>query len=123
MTANQLKELVQDIVAEAHQLSVAHTDLSDAPVNYACVFCQSSEEYTSILSVARELGSIVHDTAMGPVFHIAPLATIAGSLHLLKIRRPDPKRPERGDADFTVSNYESFKKEHLSNSGWRIITS
>jgi hypothetical protein len=58
---------------------------------------------------------------MGPVFHIAPLSTVAGALRLLKIRRPDSKRPEKGDADFTVTDYGKFKKKHLGRPGFSII--
>lgn len=58
---------------------------------------------------------------MGPVFHITPIATAAGDLELLKIRRPDPKREEMGDADFTLSDYESFKKKYLGKPGFSLI--
>ena len=40
---------------------------------------------------------------------------------MLKIRRPDPKRPERGDADFTVSDYQTFKKTQLGKPGFGLI--
>lgn len=34
---------------------------------------------------------------------------------LLKIRKPDPTRPERGDADFTLRDYNSFKEKYLKD--------
>jgi len=40
---------------------------------------------------------------------------------LLKIRKPDPTRPELGDADFTVENYPEFKQRHLSKTGFSLI--
>ena len=58
---------------------------------------------------------------MGPVFYTEPLKTISGNLRLVKIRRPDLKRKERGDADFTVADYPSFKKTYLGKSGFGII--
>ena len=121
MTINDFKKLVQEIVAEARRLSVAYTAEEKAPVNYACVFAQGEAEYQELVDLARTLGPIVQETATGPVFHIAPLATVAGNLELLKIRRPDPKRPERGDADFTVADYENFKKTYLGKPGFGII--
>ncbi|MBU6427324.1 hypothetical protein KGQ27_03795 [Patescibacteria group bacterium] len=121
MKPDELKALAQEIVAEARQLNAAHTNEPDAPVNYACVFAQSPTEYEELISSARQLGSVAEDTATGPVFHIAPLSTVAGTLRLLKIRRPDPKRTERGDADFTVANYETLKKTHLGRPGWNLI--
>ena len=121
MTHSDLKKRVQEIVNEAHHLNAAHTYARDAPVNYACVFAQSDNEYAELVDLARQLGPIVQETAMGPVFHIASLDTMAGPLELLKIRRPDPKRPERGDADFTVADYEIFKKTYLGQPGFGII--
>lgn len=122
METNGLRELIQTIVKDARKLSVAHTNEPDAPVNYACIFAQNDNEFNEIIAAARQLGSVVHDTAMGPVFHIAPIPTDAGQLTLLKIRRPDPKRQERGDADFTVADYETFKKTYLGKPGWGLIS-
>jgi hypothetical protein len=121
MTIDQLKKLVQEIVEDASRLCAARTSEGSAPVNYACVFAQSEIEYEELVNLARQLGPVVRETAMGPVFHTAPLETVAGNLELLKIRRPDPKRKERGDADFTVADYESFKKTYLGQPGFGII--
>lgn len=113
--------LVQNIVEQAMALRDKHTSETSAPVNYACIFTQSNEEYEKFLIIARTLGSVVHETNMGPVFRIRPLTTIAGDLELLKIRKPDPKRPERGDADFTLSDYQTFKNTYLHTPGFGII--
>ncbi len=121
MTVDELKKLTREIVAEARQLNAAHTYEREAPVNYACIFAQSPAEYEEMVNVARQLGPVADDTATGPVFYIAPLSTDAGTLRLLKIRRPDPKRPERGDADFTVADYDTFKKTHLGRPGFGLI--
>jgi len=121
MKIDELKTLVRDIVADALRLSAAHTSEQKAPVNYACVFTHSTAEYEEMVKVARQLGPVAQETPTGPVFHIAPLSTAAGTLRLLKIRRPDPKRPERGDADFTVADYDSFKNTHLGKPGFSLI--
>lgn len=121
MTHKQLLTIVQKIVTEAEKLRDNHTTEFAATVNYACIFAQSSEEYGSLITVARGLGPIVEDTKMGPVFHLKPLATTSGGLQLLKIRRPDLKRPERGDADFTVSDYPRFKQTYLGQPGFTLI--
>src|SRR3989338_6570829 len=105
MNRQELINLVQKIVADAKELCDKHTSEKSAPVNYACVFSKSVEEFEMLLPFAQELGSVVEETKMGPVFQIMPINTVAGPLELLKIRKPDSKRPERGDADFTVSNY------------------
>jgi hypothetical protein len=121
MTAEDLRTLTREIVAQARRMSEAHTDQGKAPVNYACIFAQSSVEYEELLNTARQFGEAVHDTATGPVFKIAPLSTESGILRILKIRRPDPKRPERGDADFTVDDYSTFKKSYLNRPGFSLI--
>lgn len=121
MTTDELTKLVREIVAEARRLNVARTHEHNAPVNYACIFTQSQREYDELVVAAKELGPVVDDTAMGPVFQIAPLSTDAGVLRLLKVRRPDPKRPERGDADFTVAEYKQFKQKYLGQPGFGLI--
>ncbi|MFH1510670.1 MAG: hypothetical protein ABIF10_03180 [Candidatus Woesearchaeota archaeon] len=121
MKVEDLKKLVQGIVTEAHRLSATHTSEKQAPVNYACVFTHSDSEYEEMVKLAGQLGRVVQETRMGPVFHISPILTVAGELRLLKIRRPDVKRPERGDADFTVANYKTFKETYLSRPGFGII--
>lgn len=121
MTLDDLKILVQDIVAEARKLSNIYTKEHDAPVNYACIFAHTENDYADLLNAASELGTIVQETSMGPIYHIAPIKTEAGELRLLKIRHPDPKRPERGDADFTLSDYQDFKATNLNKVGFSVI--
>jgi len=121
MTSDELIRMTQDIVVSAKELSMKHTTEGDAPINYACIFSQSEEEYDELVEVAREAGSVVQETGTGPVFDVSKIPTIAGELRLLKIRKPDPKRAERGDADFTVSDYYAFKKRYLDQPGFDLI--
>jgi hypothetical protein len=121
MNVDQLKRLVLEIVEEARRLNAKHTDEPQVPVNYACIFTQSPAEYKGMTASAGKLGSVCHDTSTGPVFFIAPLPTAAGDLRLIKIRRQDPKRTERGDADFTVADYPRFKEKHLGRPGFNLI--
>ncbi len=115
MTTDELKKIIQDIVTEAIKLNEKHTDERKIPVNYACIFAQNQDEYNEMLDAAQHIGSVVDDTEMGPIFYITPLLSDGGVLKLLKIRCPDSKRLERGDADFTVINYDMFKKTILTN--------
>ncbi len=121
MNSEELARLVREIVAQAAKLRDAHTNEREARANYAAVFSQSEDEYESLLAAANQLGRVVEQTPTGPLFHIAPIATAAGVLRLLKIRKPDSTRPERGDADFTVADYARFKSLHLSKPGFRLI--
>ena len=121
MNPKEFKTLIQVIVAEAVKLRDIRTTEHGTPVNYACVFSQSEQEYELLLTVARQLGKAAQETTMGPVFYIEPFDTVAGNLRLVKIRKPDPKRKERGDADFTVADYPTFKKTYLGKPGFGII--
>jgi len=122
MTLGSLRTCAQHIVSDAQALKDKHVvEQKDAPVNYACVFAQSDGEYEALLQEAQELGKIVKNTKMGPVFLVEPIETVAGPLRLVKIRKPDPERTERGDADFTVADYPTFKTSVLGKPGYKLI--
>jgi hypothetical protein len=113
MQISELSKLVHEIVEQATALKNKHVNEPDAPVNYACVFAQSEIEYESLLDAAHEMGEVIMETPSGLLFRIEPMATAAGPLQLLKIRKPDPIRPERGDADFTIDDFEAFERDYL----------
>jgi hypothetical protein len=121
MTKEELRELAKDIVKQACELKDKHTNQKDAPVHYCCIFSQSEKEYKELLEVANKNGKVIEETLMGPLFQIEPFVTVSGLLRILKIRRPDPTRPERGDADFAVKDYDEFKEKYLSESGFNVI--
>ena len=120
MNLEEFKNLVKDIVKESARLKDKHTDKSNAPVNYVAIFCQNDKEYKDFFNLANELGKIYKDTATGPLFLI-DLDTESGKLKLLKVRKPDKTRKERGDADFTVDDYNVFKEKYLSKPGFSLI--
>lgn len=122
MNKIDLKNLVADIVKRSCELKNKYTNEIDAFVNYACIFSQSDDEFNELKKYAREIGKVIEETSSGPLFHIQSLDTVSGSLKLLKIRNPDKTKPERGDADFTVSNYHSFKNKYLSQDCFKLIS-
>lgn len=115
------RPMIIEIVKQAAKLKDTHTSETTAPVNYACIFSQSQEEYDSFVASANEIGKVIEDTPSGPLFKIDPLYTSSGILRLLKIRVTDATRPERGDADFTVSDYPTFKRKYLAQPGFKLI--
>jgi hypothetical protein len=121
METEDLKNLVKSIVEKSTVLKNKHIEYKNTPVNYACIFSQSKEEYKELLEAARKIGKIIQETPSGLLFHIEPLETVSGVLKLLKIRIPDPTRPERGDADFTISNFPEFEKKYLSKPSFKIM--
>ncbi len=98
-----------------------YTDEIDAPVNYACVFSQTEKEYQELLETTHKIGKVIQETPSGFLFRITDLETISGTLKLLKIRIPDVTRPERGDADFTVTDFAKFEEKYLSKKRFKIM--
>lgn len=121
MTTSDLKSLIQEIVEKGRELKDRHTSEKNAHVNYACIFAQNQDEYDTLLATTQKMGRIIQETPTGPLFHINPLDTAGGKLRLLKIRVPAKTHPDRGDADFTVEDYATFKKTSLAKSGFKLI--
>jgi hypothetical protein len=42
-----------------------------------------------------------------------PIETPAGHLEVLKVRKPDPTRSQRGAPDFRVKDYNKFKEKYF----------
>lgn len=117
----ELTKLVQDIVTEANELKNKHIDYPHIPVNYACVFAQNDREYLQMDKTAAIMGKVIKETNSGKLYQIKPLDTVAGKLQILKIRKPDQTKAEKGDADFTIADFESFKSKYLLKPGYKLI--
>ena len=121
MDLEGLKIKVKNIVEKATALKNKHIDDKNTPINYACIFSQSKEEYDELLDITRKIGKVIKETPTGLLFHIEALQTVSGVLKLLKIRIPDSTRPELGDADFTIFNFPDFEKKYLFKNGFKLI--
>lgn len=109
------------IVTRNTELKNRHTDASSAPVEFVCIFCQNEEEYKQFTNSIETLGKVVERTQSGFTYLLdKPIITVAGPLRLVKIRKPDPYRTERGDADFNT-DYKNFKKRYQSNPGFELV--
>jgi hypothetical protein len=121
---NNWKELQQaavDIVSTAKAMLDLHVESEEAQVSYCCVFSQTQAEFKRLVSLSLAEGSVANDTKTGPVFVVPEIGTSAGPLRVLKIRKPDSSRPERGDADFAVTGYPAFKSRYLNDLGFSLI--
>lgn len=121
MDVAAFKKLINEIVGKARKLKDTYTSEKDACVNYSAIFSHTVEEYNEFVEVANKIGKVMEDTPTGPLFIIEPLDTVAGQLKLVKVRMPDEAHKERGDADFTVSDYGLFKENYLSKPGFKLI--
>lgn len=117
----QLITTITYIVNRSVELKNRHTNASKAPIEFACIFCQSEEEYKQFTHSIETLGKIVERTQSGFTYLLNnPIETVAGPLRLIKIRKPDIQRTERGDADFN-SNYIDFKNKFQAKPGFELI--
>lgn len=121
MNTIDLKKLILEIVRKAAILKDRYTEEKSAPVNWTCIFSQSQKEYDELITVAKRIGKAIKETPTGLIFQIDPIKTISGDLHLLKIRKYDATRPEKGDADFTVRNHNKFKNKYLKKKEFTLI--
>ncbi|NMC35560.1 hypothetical protein GYA49_00795 [Candidatus Beckwithbacteria bacterium] len=116
-----LIQTITYIVQHSNELKNHFTSVSSAPIEFACIFCQTDEEYQNYTQEIKLLGKIVETTPTGYTYLLQkPISTVAGFLRLIKIRKPDPNRPERGDADFNT-NYSEFKKRYKHISGFELV--
>ncbi len=121
MDLKDLKNIVRDIVKKSTSLKDKYTDQKEAPVRYVAIFCQNNDEFKEFTKIIKTFSSVINETPTGIHYRIPPLDTVSGPLQILKIRVPDKTRPERGDADYTVHDYEQFKKKHLQLKGFKLI--
>lgn len=121
MSEQDVIALIQLIVRRSVELKNAFTEELAAPVEFVCIFCQNEEEYKQFINSIETLGKFVERTQSGFTYLLdKPIETAAGSLRLVKIRKPDPQRTERGDADFNT-DYISFKKKYQKDSRFELV--
>ena len=101
------------LVSDAIVLKNKYIEFHDIPANYACIFSHSEEQYSDLNNLAAQLGPVIKETTMGPIYHVKPFSTKAGPIQLIKIRKPDAAKPQRGYVDFTIADYSSFKEKYL----------
>lgn len=121
MFTEDLKQLIQGIVQQSCELKNQYTTEKDAQVNYAAVFSQNEREYNELYELAKQIGKVIQNTPTGDLFEIDGIDTVSGKLRLLKIRKHDATRPERGDADFTVEDYPNFRNIYLRKPGFKLV--
>ncbi|MFH0863509.1 MAG: hypothetical protein V1858_00260 [Candidatus Gottesmanbacteria bacterium] len=117
----KINELITNIVNQCVALKNKYTNLEFLQIDYVCIFSHYQEEYNDFLKKASSIGKIVSETESGPIFKFnEPLSTAAGCPKVLKIRKPDPTRPQLGDVDF-ITDYQKFKEKYLDNRRFRLI--
>ncbi len=120
MTKQKLEEIVNYIVNQGLQAISKNTDENDSPIDYMGIFAKDESEFADIKQLLETMGSLGDKTATatGATYLLdEPLNTPAGPLKVLKIRKPDPTRPQRGAPDFRIINYPLFKERYSVDGG------
>ncbi|MDO8621037.1 MAG: hypothetical protein Q7R31_02035 [Candidatus Levybacteria bacterium] len=120
MTTEEFNNIISYIVENCAELKNKYIN-ENLEIDYICIFSHTQQEYNELLKQAGKIGKIADETPTGPVFEFnSPPKTIIGNPKLLKIRKPDETRPQRGNVDFN-SDYENFKKKHLDGRRFTLI--
>ncbi|KKR02776.1 MAG: hypothetical protein UU78_C0062G0004 [Candidatus Roizmanbacteria bacterium GW2011_GWC2_41_7] len=120
MNKAELVKIVHYIIKQGISTIKSNTDEQNSIIDYVAIFSREEKEFTDLIRVIETLGKeIDKETAKtGRTFLLdTPWKTVAGKLSLIKIRRPDPTRPQRGDPDFKIQDYQRFKDKYLKSSG------
>jgi hypothetical protein len=121
MNSKDFDDLVRRVVQRCIKLKNKYVDEKILPIDWVCIFSQSQREYEDLVAVASTVGEVIERTESGPIFKFThPPLTAAGKPKVLKIRIPDPNKPEGGDGDF-VTDYPTFKEKYLNNKNFTLI--
>jgi hypothetical protein len=121
MDYSSLLQTIHYIVQKTIELKNTYLDEKDLPIDFLTIFTHSVEEFKQYDKLLRSLGKIVYEHN-GPTFLLhKPIQISTGLLKILRIRTPDPERPQVGCDDFRVKNYATFKEKYLNKNPEHII--
>lgn len=121
MTSQQCLDILAYIIKQGLSTITSCTSETQPRVDFVNIFSHDDGEFDELLTCLKDLAepTTTHTEGTGITFYFPdPLSTTAGPLQWVRLRKPDPRRPQRGGLDFKVENYDAFKKECFSkNSG------
>ncbi len=127
MTKQDLEQIVNYIVEQGQRAISENTDETNLSIDYMGIFCKDDSEFLEMESLLSTLGKPGDKTATksGSTFLLdTPFDTPAGLLKVLKARKPDKTRPQRGAPDFKVNDYQAFKEKYFlsgTNSNFSLM--
>lgn len=120
MDKKELVSIVNYIINQGLKAIKENTKGIDVIIDYVAICSRDEDEFTGLRRTTQSFGKEV-DTGTAKTGHTflldKPIITTVGPLRLVKIRKPDPTRPQRGAPDFKVKNYKQFKDKYLRSSG------
>lgn len=107
-----MEEAVQYVAAETSRLAKKIVG-KVFPIKSLTIFSHSQIEYELLTGILAEMGK-PHNFNNGPRIELyKPIEVGENHITHLRIRKPDPERPQAGCNDLET-DYEAFKKKHLS---------
>lgn len=84
------------------------------PIHSLTVFSHSENEFEFLKELLSTMGSPYNENNGPRVTLYEPIVVDNNTITHLRIRKPDPERPQVGCNDFDVKEYETFKAEYLA---------
>ncbi len=108
----ELEEVVRYIALETTEM-LQKVIGESFPIKSLTVFAHSQSEFELLTEILKEIGK-PYNYNNGPRVELhEPIEVGESSIDHLRIRKPDPERPQVGCNDFEV-DYTTFKNEYLS---------
>lgn len=104
-----LDETIQYIIQEGTKLRDKYVPDILMTIDYVCIFSQTDREFDFYNKETSKLGRIAEKTPTGDVYVLDEKYRDKYGTRLIKIRVIDKTRPQRGDVDFAVSDYNKYK--------------
>ena len=82
------------------------------PIKSLTIFSHNEGEFEKLKGILTTLGSPYNENNGPRVILYEPIRTNGNAITHLRIRKPDPERPQVGCNDFET-DYESFKSQYL----------
>ena len=121
----KFNKIIRYIVEKGIEAVNKNTDEFPVTIDYLAIFAKDEAEYHDMIEFTREMGETVNKSMAktGKTILLKnPVETEAGLLKVIKIRKPDATRPQRGAPDFKVGDYQEFKNKYLmSNSNFTLM--
>lgn len=121
----KFNKIIKYIIERGVEAVNSNTDEFPVNVDYLAIFAKDENEYQDLIMYTRNLGKSVSKgvAKTGKTILLdEPVKTEAGLLKVIKIRKPDATRPQRGAPDFRVGDYRDFREKYLmSNSNFALI--
>jgi hypothetical protein len=112
-TKEKLLEAVQYVAKTTTELCEKITG-NEYPISSLTIFSHYPEEFEKLKAFLFEMGKLDHENN-GPFVKLNEKISLHNSeLELLRVRHPDPNRPQVGCNDFLIPNYQEFKENFLT---------